>query len=216
MGEKALNTRDRIMTTAENIILQKGFAATSLDEVITESHITKGGFFYHFKGKNDLALGLLKRYLDADEVFFNQLFERARDLTEDPLQQMLVFLKLLAEGMMQVEDSHPGCLVAAFTYESQQFDDDVIQLTREGTLSWRRIFAAQLSKIEERYRPCFETSTDDLADLLSACLEGGIILSRILKDPQAVGKQILHYRDCLRLLYDADSCRAAVGEAKLN
>lgn len=216
MGEKAINTRERIMVTAEKIILQKGFAATSIDEVISGSHITKGGFFYHFRGKNDLALGLLKRYLDADEVFFSELFERSRDLTEDPLQQMLVFLKLLAEGMMQIKDSHPGCLVAAFTYESQQFEDNVIELTREGTLSWRRIFAAQLATVENRYRPCFETSIDDLADLLSACLEGGIILSRILRDPQAVGKQILHYRNYLRLLYDADNQRNAAGEHKLN
>ena len=201
MGEKASNTKHRIMVTAEKIILQKGFAGTSLDEVIHESHITKGGFFYHFKGKNELALGLIKRYLDTDEVFFNQLFDRARDLTEDPLQQMLIFLKLLAEAMAEIKDSHPGCLVAAFTYESQQFDDEVIQLIRDGTLSWRKIFALQLLLIEEQYRPLFKTDVDDLADLLSACLEGGIILSRILKNPLSVSKQILHYRDYLRLLY---------------
>lgn len=201
MGEKAITTRQRIMTTAEKIILQKGFAGTSIDEVINKSHITKGGFFYHFKGKNDLALGLLKRYLETDEVFFNQLFDRARELSEDPLQQMLIFLKLLAEAMAEIKDSHPGCLVASFTYESQQFDDDVIQLTKDGTLSWRKLFAAQLKQIETRYRPCFETNTDHLADLLSACIEGGIILSRVLKDPLSVSQQILHYRDYLRLLY---------------
>ena len=201
-SSKAINTKNRIMETAEKIILQKGFAGTSIDEVIAQAHITKGGFFYHFKGKNELALGLINRYLEADKVFFNSLFDRARVLSEDPLQQMLIFLKLLAEAMAELKQSHPGCLVAAFTYESQQFDDVVLETMKQGTLSWRRLFAGQLQAVEEKYSPRFVTSTDDLADMLSACLEGGILLSRILNDQQHLVKQILQYRDYLRLLYE--------------
>lgn len=202
MGEKAQNTRNRIMATAEKIILQKGFAGTSIDEIIDQAHITKGGFFYHFKGKNELALALLQRYLEADDVFFTELLNRARSLSEDPLQQMLIFLKLLAEAMEQLPDTHPGCLVAAFTYESQQFDDDVIQKNKEGILSWRKLFADQLTVIEHTYQPRFATDVENLADMLSACMEGGIILSRVLNEQQSLAKQILHYRDYLRLLYE--------------
>ena len=203
MGNKAANTKNRIMETAEKIILRKGFGGTSIDEVISQAHITKGGFFYHFKGKNDLALGLIKRYLDSDEQFFQDLFDRARILTEDPLQQMLVFLKLLAEAMAELKQSHPGCLVAAFTYESQQFDDKVLEIMKQGTLSWRRLFAKQLQQVQQQYSPKFETDVEDLADMLSACLEGGILLSRIMDDPQHLVKQILQYRDYIRLLYGA-------------
>jgi len=202
MGDKAQNTKNRIMETAEKIILQKGFAGTSIDEIIENSHITKGGFFYHFKGKNELALALLQRYLEADDIFFTELLNRARDLVEDPLQQMLIFLKLLAEAMQELPATHPGCLVAAFTYESQQFDEDVIQKNKEGILSWRKLFAEQLTVIEHSYQPKFETNVDELADMLSACLEGGIILSRVLEDQTNLVKQILHYRDYLRLLYE--------------
>ena len=78
------------MGTAQSLILQRGYAGTSIDDIIGEAGITKGGFFYHFDGKNDLARNLVLRYLDQDAEFFNQLGDRARSLTEDPLQQWFV------------------------------------------------------------------------------------------------------------------------------
>lgn len=55
-----------------------------------------------------------------------------------------------------------------------------------------RTSAAQLEQIEARYQPRFETRIDELAGLLSAWLAGGILLSRVVRDLRAVGKQILH------------------------
>jgi AcrR family transcriptional regulator len=59
------DTRERILEVAESAVLAKGFAATSIEELIAAVGITKSGFFYHFKDKSELAKGLLLRYLDA-------------------------------------------------------------------------------------------------------------------------------------------------------
>ncbi len=47
-------------------VLAKGFAVTSIEEIITAVGITKSGFFYHFADKGDLAKALLQRYIDHD------------------------------------------------------------------------------------------------------------------------------------------------------
>ena len=52
---KGEETRERILETAEAAAPAKGFAATSIEEVIAEAGITKSGFFYHFRDKNALA-----------------------------------------------------------------------------------------------------------------------------------------------------------------
>jgi TetR/AcrR family transcriptional repressor of nem operon len=91
MGTKGEQTREHILATAESIILQRGYSGTSIEEIISEVGITKGGFFYHFDGKNDLAKNLILRYLDKDVKFFTDLAERAQSLTEDPLQQLFAF-----------------------------------------------------------------------------------------------------------------------------
>ena len=83
---KGEQTRQRIMDIAEAAILQKGFGATSIDEVIAEAEITKSGFIYHFHDKNQLALALLDRYLERDNVLLNDIEARAAALSDDPLQ----------------------------------------------------------------------------------------------------------------------------------
>ena len=59
---KAQETRNRILDVAQSLVLAKGFSGTSIDEIVADADITKGGFFYHFKGKNDLARELMRRY----------------------------------------------------------------------------------------------------------------------------------------------------------
>jgi TetR/AcrR family transcriptional repressor of nem operon len=61
---KSVDTRERLLELAESAVLAKGFAATSIDELIAAAGISKSGFFYHFKDKGELAKGLLVRYLD--------------------------------------------------------------------------------------------------------------------------------------------------------
>ena len=45
---KGSDTRERILEVAEAAVLEKGFAGTSIEEVIAAVGITKSGFFYHF------------------------------------------------------------------------------------------------------------------------------------------------------------------------
>ena len=78
---KGSETRELILSFAESAVLEKGFAATSIDELIAAVGITKSGFFYHFKDKGDLAKALLQRYIDAEDVILYDLFNRIDELT---------------------------------------------------------------------------------------------------------------------------------------
>ena len=201
MGTKGERTREHILATAEKMILQRGYSGTSIEEIIGEAGITKGGFFYHFDGKNDLARQLMLRYLERDGRFFSDISERAQGLTEDPLQQYLLFLKLMAEELEDMPGSHPGCLVASFTYEAQQFDEEIRNLNAHGVVSWRELFLKHLEKIAEKYPMKIKRPIEELADLLTSVIEGGIVMSRVLDDGDIVPKQLLQYRDYIRLVY---------------
>jgi hypothetical protein len=103
--------------------------------------------------------------------------------------------------MSALEVNHPGCLVASFTYESYQFDDDLRDLIKSGVLSWRKMVEERLELIADKYTPLVETDQTALADMFTSMIEGGIILSRIFQDNALLVEQVLAYRTHLRLVF---------------
>lgn len=201
-AQKPASTRERLLELAEQQVLQKGFASTSIEELIAGVGITKSGFFYHFKDKNDLARALMQRYLEDNKRQLDDIFDRAAELHDDPLHGFLIGLKLFAELMEKVRDVHPGCIAAAVVYQDQLFDAEVRALSAEGFLAWRARFRNHLQRIADRYPPKLPVDLDTLADTISALVDGAIIISKALKDSKTLPAQITHYRNYIKLLFE--------------
>jgi len=198
---KGAETKERLLTIAEASILAKGFGATSIEEIISEAAITKSGFFYHFKDKRELARALIKRYLANDEIILDDLFKRARELHEDPLHGFLIGLKLFAEMMSGLPEGHPGCLVATIVYQERLFDKDIHELTRGGVIAWRKRFVETLQEIADIYPPNDDVDLEELADMISTVIEGGIIMSKALREPEKLAAQVMMFRSYIKLLF---------------
>ena len=55
MTAKAEATRERLLRAAKGLVMSKGFAGTSIDDVLKATGLTKGAFFHHFRSKADLG-----------------------------------------------------------------------------------------------------------------------------------------------------------------
>ena len=195
------DTRTRILEVAESAVLAKGFASTSIEEIIAAVGITKSGFFYHFKDKGALAKALILRYLDQDKQVLEDIFKRGDELNDDPLHGFLVGLKLFAEMLGNMAEAHPGCLVASFCYQEQLFNREIRELNAGGVLIWRKRFRDRLELIAKRYPPRQETDFEALADMAATLVEGGLILGKVLRDATILPRQILLYRDLVRSVF---------------
>jgi len=200
---KPAATRDQILDVAQEAILAKGFGATSIEELIAAVGISKSGFFYHFRDKGELAKALLHRYIAEDDEIFDQIFARADQLSEDPLHSFLIALKILAETFSDLPNGHPGCIVASVCYHERLFSNEVLEINKRAVLGWRRRFKARLERIARIYPSRIDVDLDSLADMFSGVTDGGIILTRTLKDAGALPKQIMLYRDFVRLMFSA-------------
>lgn len=65
-----------IIKSGMKLFAQKGFSSTSIQEIATESGISKGAFYLHFKSKDDLLLSILEYIFETIDssllVFENQ------------------------------------------------------------------------------------------------------------------------------------------------
>ncbi|MFI9507638.1 TetR/AcrR family transcriptional regulator [Nocardia sp. NPDC052566] len=55
------NTRDRILDALETLLLEKGMSQVTLENVAAAAGVSKGGLLYHFKSKDALLAGLVRR-----------------------------------------------------------------------------------------------------------------------------------------------------------
>lgn len=200
---KGERTRERILDIAYDAIVHKGFAATSIEELVEASGITKSGFFYHFRDKNDLARQLYQRFVDEDDTILNALAERARALSEDPLHSLLIFLNLYAEMMDDMVELHPGCLVATITYQEQFFDSRVRGMNLDYVLNLRARFRDWLEAAAAAHPPRTNIDIEALADQVTTVVEGSIVLSRATGDLTLMGRQMRLFRDHVKLVFGA-------------
>ena len=199
--KKGSETRERLLALAEEAVLAKGFAATSIEELIAAAGLTKSGFFYHFKDKNALAKAMMLRYLARDKAILDDLFARADELNEDPLHGLLVALKLFAEMTASLPEVHPGCLAASFCYQDQLFSREIRDLNAQSMLEWRHRFQERFEAIARLYPPREEVDLAALADAMATVVEGGLILGRALRDGSILPRQVLQFRTLVRLAF---------------
>lgn len=201
MAKKGAETREKILNTAEAIVLDRGFSGMSIDMLIEALGLTKGAFFHHFRNKGDLATSLISRYSASDLKFFRDSLARSEKLSKDPLQQLLIVIGLYEEEFDNLSDPHPGCLMAAYIYEMQLFEDQIMDTINDVFLQWRKELVARFEQIAKVYPPRINVDFPSLADEFTVIIEGAFIMAKSLKDPDIVVKQLQHYKQYLELVF---------------
>jgi TetR/AcrR family transcriptional repressor of nem operon len=201
MRKDGAATREKILNAAQGLILDRGYVGMTVDHVLDKVGITKGAFFHHFKTKDDLARALLARYAEHDERVYRETRERAEKLSDDPLQQVLLFVGLFQEMFDALTEPYPGCLFASYVYELQQFDEDTRALIGSSFTKWRELLKEKFEAVARKYPPRLEVDAASLADAFTVVLEGAFITSKAVNDPKVVSEQLRHFRNYVELLF---------------
>lgn len=201
MSSKGEQTRERILAAAEPMVLSKGFAGTSLDDIVKATGLAKGAFFHHFKSKADLARALVERYARNDYELFAGFDAQADALSDDPLESTLIFLRLFEDFAGKLAEPMHGCVFAAYTYESLQFDPEIHRFIADSFRRWSAIYEARFEKVLAKYKPTRPVTARELADTIMAIIEGGFILSRSYKDAHLIARQSKQFRQYVELLF---------------
>ena len=104
---KAQITRMTILREAFELIYRRGYQATSIDEIIAKTAVTKGALFYHFKNKEELGLAIINEIMHPGLApYMGAALNRTGDIRKD-LYEMMKNL-LLKAPFIKVEYGCPA------------------------------------------------------------------------------------------------------------
>lgn len=194
-------TRERILAAGEQLVLAQGFTATSVGDILKATGLTKGAFFHHFRSKAEFGRALVERGWERDLKLLQQLAARADELAEDPLHAALLFMRLIEESFGKLAEPVPGCMLASYVYENEQFEDDVNSYVEDAFRRWIRLYEDKFAAVLTAYKPRVPVTAKDLAEQMACILEGAFVIARAYSEPDVILSQSRLARQHLQLLF---------------
>lgn len=172
-------TRDAIVAAASRLMHVNGYNNTSLDDVLRESSVGKGNFYYYFKSKEDLGYAILDRIVD---VFIERTLKPCfADVDGRPLVQIRCFLDRLLEVQRQ-RNCVGGCPLGNLASELSDLHEG-FRMRLAGVFSaWRERLTVALRDGQARGQVGGECRPESIAQFLVASLEGAILMTKLTKD----------------------------------
>ncbi len=198
MNEKMKSTPERIMDVAQTLILREGFHGVSVDSIIEETGVSKGTFFYHFKSKNALAVQLLRRFVEHQGSHIRALHERARAECEDPLSELLYFVKAFPGCFAEATRGSNGCLLNAFAYQLAQEIPEINDICQSALKGWNTYFTQLIEPALAQAKVAPEKAPE-LAKMMFCLMEGAVITNRIFSGDE-LATQFGLFSEYLQLL----------------
>jgi TetR/AcrR family transcriptional repressor of nem operon len=192
-------TRVRLLDTAERLVMQNGFAATSVDQILEMSGSSKGAFFHHFESKRSLARALVQRYVDADLSMLDRGLEAAAEET-DPVERALAFLRFYEAWAEELVGEDTACLYIAVLSERDLLDEETRGEIDRGVRGWRVAFAELLAAAMDAAQVDDGPDPGDLADHLFATFEGSFLMCRLQGSAEPMRAQLRVLRQLVEAL----------------
>ena len=178
-ASKGERTRRRIVGHATLLMYEKGYARTTVDDVIAAADVTKGSFYFHFSSKEELGYAVIE---SASEHILGRLKELIDRPGLTPYERVEAMLKGI-QGIAESADCSRGCIIGNLALETCNsgagFRDRIARAFR----SWSELIAGELEEMRKAGELPPEFDCAAYADFAVSALEGGIMISKVTLDP---------------------------------
>ena len=172
-------TRDHILHAASRLMALQGYHSTSLDDVLRESGVGKGNFYYYFRNKEELGYAILDRIVQG---FVERTLEPCfSDLGAKPLDRIRCFFDRVLEIQRQ-RNCVGGCAMGNLASELSDVHEGFRRRLAEIFTVWRDRVADALRQAQVEGSLTSACDPPSLAHFLVAALEGAILMTKLTKD----------------------------------
>jgi TetR/AcrR family transcriptional repressor of nem operon len=173
------HTREAILEAATGLMHLKGYQATTLDDVLRESGVGKGNFYYHFKSKEDLGYAIL------DQIIASFLGRTLDPCFSEPSEPRLAQIRCFLDRVLAAQRERNcvgGCALGNLASELSDVHEG-FRARLSGVFSaWRERLTSVLEEAQAAGRVRPECRPEAVAQFLVASLEGAILMTKLTKD----------------------------------
>jgi len=139
--QRAKETRQRILQAAERVFAREGYGQTAVEEILIEAGISRGAFYHHFAGKEELFKALLDDHLQEWVMEFEavdpasstrEVIERFVALQIDDMEAHLASGNLWFEFMAAARQEWARASFAEFYRRSRDVIAGVLRAAQRG------------------------------------------------------------------------------------
>jgi TetR/AcrR family transcriptional repressor of nem operon len=172
---KGEETRARVLESAMAIVNRKGLRNTSMQDIIDETGVKKGNLYFHFSGKDDLGLSIIR---EAAERYFEYLSKSLS--SKDPLGK----IRNILEAVLRFHRRRGfvgGCIFGNTALEMGDTDGEYTVLVKEIFERWVRILAGLLREAGKSGALPAGIRPEPMARHIVSVMEGSIMMARLYK-----------------------------------
>jgi TetR/AcrR family transcriptional repressor of nem operon len=177
-----------IVARAAALFNVQGFTGASLADVMAATGLEKGGIYNHFGSKDELALASFDYAASIIRYRFEPAWESGGVAALD------AFVAIF-RGYAEHPPLPGGCPILNTAVESDDTHPALRQRARDLVDALRRRLGAAVEAGIARGEIRPETDADDLASLILATLEGGLMLTKLEGDPAHLHRAADHLTD---------------------
>jgi TetR/AcrR family transcriptional repressor of nem operon len=166
------DTKDRIIHAAMMLFARKGYASTSVADILHDADVNAGSLYHFFPGKQDVLLAVLDAYLHG---IHPMLLQPAWQGVADPVERVFALLDHYRNSLQRTECTY-GCPIGSIALELHEPDPPVRALLAANFDGW--ITAIERCFIDAGDRFPAELDRRALALFALTTMEGGVMLAR--------------------------------------
>jgi TetR/AcrR family transcriptional regulator, transcriptional repressor for nem operon len=189
LGAMAPDTRERIVYSALRLFAQKGYASTSVADILQAADVNAGSLYHFFPGKQDVLLAVLDAYRQG---IHPMLLEPAWSGVSDPIERVFALLARYRQALVSTDCTY-GCPIGSIALEMHEPDPPVRALLAANFAGW--IDAIEQCFIDAGDRLPKRIDRRALALFALTTMEGGVMLSRTDRTLDAFDDAVAMLRD---------------------
>lgn len=190
---KAQETKARIVQQAAAVFNQKGYAGSSIADIMQATGLKKGGIYNHFKSKDELALAAFDYAVSTMSQKMWSAMKNKRNAVDR--------LQALVSSYLTYVEEPPiigGCPILNTAIEVDDLDSPLRDRALTAIDSWRSLIIRIIQKGIKKGEIRASVEPDTIATIIICNIEGAIMMSQLEKNPVHLERAIMHLQNYIQ------------------